>query len=512
MTACAARIKPDVLACDREARKAELEDVELHNERLAFTMGMRADDLIGTGGGRWDAKMRRAGCGLAHSLAAWGCWACKVKRDAQQRAREAAVAAAGPAGAPQLSAAALRRRRKAAQQQWVDEEELAAVQPTAQHICGDCVTTTQASREEVVVPLRNLYEVLASLDRGGGGSEDSVKIAEQALHGARKKAEARGGEVDEDELHWTSQRAVYAAVLPAWKGGGGAPAKVVKSVATYIGAVQQIGLGCVARHRNAAESGHRFVRARHAAAGLMKLVLRSWREVAERANRSLRSPAVRIHARDHRRSERLESNKAARPQCLEWVRAGTSPDVWGTAAAAAQVVDRAELLRRKREANRRPTAEVRSWRLYDWCKWNLAYYRMVVQGVLAERLEAEERTRKRTARLAKLRRWVISAAAARQAAGETADDAPPTGGPQLSSRGRVIVPREHFSPNEGTVDTTRTRTYATRRPRVELEAARLARKWRRVNVVSGTESGRRLHELMVVTAAPGGLADRRGEG
>lgn len=44
-TACAARIKPDVLACDREARKAELEDVELHNERLAFTMGMRADDL-----------------------------------------------------------------------------------------------------------------------------------------------------------------------------------------------------------------------------------------------------------------------------------------------------------------------------------------------------------------------------------------------------------------------------------------------------------------------------------
>ena len=62
------------------------------------------------------------------------------------------------------------------------------------------------------------------------------------------------------------------------------------------------------------------------------------------------------------------------------------------------------------------------------------------------------------------------------------------------------------------LDTTRTRTYATRRPRVELEAARLARKWRRVNVVSGTESGRRLHELMVVTAAPGGLADRRGEG
>ena len=114
--------------------------------------------------------------------------------------------------------------------------------------------------------------------------------------------------------------------------------------------------------------------------------------------------------------------------------------------------------------------------------------------------------------LDQLRRWVISAAAARQAAGETADDAPPAGGPQLSSRGRVIVPREHFSPNEGTVDTTRTRTYATRRPRVELEAARLARKWRRVNVVSGTESGRRLHELMVVTAAPGGLADRRGEG
>ena len=68
-----------------------------------------------------------------------------------------------------------------------------------------------------------------------------------------------------------------------------------------------------------------------------------------------------------------------------------------------------------------------------------------------------------------------------------------------------------FSPNEGTVDTTRTRTYATRRPRVELEAARLARKWRRVNVVSGTESGRRLHELMVVTTAPGGLADRREE-
>ena len=47
--------------------------------------------------------------------------------------------------------------------------------------------------------------------------------------------------------------------------------------------------------------------------------------------------------------------------------------------------------------------------------------------------------------LDQLRRWVISAAAARQAAGETADDALPTGGPQLSSRGRAIVPREHFS-------------------------------------------------------------------
>ena len=82
----------------------------------------------------------------------------------------------------------------------------------------------------------------------------------------------------------------------------------------------------------------------------------------------------------------------------------------------------------------------------------------------------------------------------------------------MSSRGRVIVPREHFSPNGGTVDTTETRAYTARKPKVELDAARLARKMRRVNVVTGTESGRRLHELMVDTAAPGGLADKRGEG
>ena len=536
--ACAARIKPDVLASDREARTADLEDVELHNERLAFTMGMRGDDLIGTGGGRWDEKMRRGGCGAAIKLRAWGCWACKAQRDAQQRARGAAASAAAAADAPQqLSVAALRRRRKAAQQAWVDEETLAAVIPTAQHICGDCTTVTQTDREEVVVPLRNLYEALAALDRGGqGGDDEVVTLAERALHGAREKAAARGGEVAADELHWESQRKVYAAAMPAWRGGA-AQAKVVKRVATHIGAVQQIGLGCVVRHRAAAAAGLRFARARHQASGLMTLVLRAWREVAEgagagssdadsargravarggaaarggggHANAGAKSQAISMHAGDRRRSSRL-AKPSARPECIEWVRMGAVPDVWGTAAAGGgETVDRAELLRRKREANRRPTAEVRSWRIYDRCKWSLTYYRLVGQEALEARLAAEERARRRTELQAKLRRW---AAAVLQDEGE-ANDAPPQGGPQLSSRGRVIVPREHFSPNGGTVDTTETRAYTARKPKVELDAARLARKMRRVNVVTGTESGRWLHGLMVNTAAPGGLADKRGEG
>ena len=51
----------------------------------------------------------------------------------------------------------------------------------------------------------------------------------------------------------------------------------------------------------------------------------------------------------------------ARPTSLEWVLTGKRPSVWGDAEE--EVVDRAELLRRKKETNRRPSEEVRRFRM-----------------------------------------------------------------------------------------------------------------------------------------------------
>ncbi len=258
---------------------------------------------------------------------------------------------------------------------------LASVKPTAQHICGDCATVGQRDRDDVVVPLRNLYGVLGALEQAQGGGEESVALVERALHGARSKAAAHGGAVDAGELAWPAQQAVYASALPRWKGKVSAPA--VRRVAFHVSALQAVGCALVGRHRKEAAPGHAFVRARRDNDGLLFVVLRAWRERAIAVGgggggaagnslhhlgqvRQVRRNSPRMHAAS-------SSSSLSRPTCLEWVRVGEGPDVWGSDAG----VDRATLLRMKTDANRRPSLEVRRWRLYEACKWVTTFGRLL---------------------------------------------------------------------------------------------------------------------------------------
>ena len=60
------------------------------------------------------------------------------------------------------------------------------------------------------------------------------------------------------------------------------------------------------------------------------------------------------------------------------------------------MVDRAELLRCKKEANRRPSEEVRRFRLFERCLWVASYYRVIGREAYEERLVKAERMRRRS--------------------------------------------------------------------------------------------------------------------
>ena len=72
-----------------------------------------------------------------------------------------------------------------------------------------------------------------------------------------------------------------------------------------------------------------------------------------------------------------------------------------------------------------------------------------------------------------------------------------------------------FSPNGGAIDATATRSYTAPRPQAERDCELLTRRQRRVQVMLGTQTGRRLIEMYEGAAggtAPGGRSDRQGDG
>ena len=165
-------------------------------------------------------------------------------------------------------------------------------------------------------------------------------------------------------------------------------------------------------------------------------------------------------------------------------------------------VDAAEILRRKTEAGRRPSEEVRRFRLFERCMWVATYYRTVGKRA-ARRRELQRRLRAWGAAVCKAKRREGEAAAGDGDAGRA------VGG--CSRSGRPLEAPQRFCPDDGTMDSTVTRGY-TQTPVAQRQWDLLMRRQRKVQVVTGTQTGRRMLDMMRSVAVPGGRLDRRGEG
>ena len=163
-----------------------------------------------------------------------------------------------------------------------------------------------------------------------------------------------------------------------------------------------------------------------------------------------------------RRSERFirdamaqQRNGRARPRCLEWdVARGAVPSVWGGRPGGE--VDEAEILRRKTEANRRPSEEVRRFKLFERCMWVATHYR-----VIGERRAHRRKMQRR------LLAWGAAALGEMRRAEEAVAEAESQ--PRVSRSGRPLSGPARFSPNGGVMDGTVTRKYAARTPEVQRQ-------------------------------------------
>ena len=296
-------------------------------------------------------------------------------------------------------------------------------------------------------------------------------------------------------------------------------------------------------------------------AGLLKLVVRVWRERveveaqrrgggeaardedgaagssgrgeggdgggAERRAR-LRAPSLASSAShqggvNKRRSERFindlrtqQRKGRERPVCLEWdVARKTVPSVWG--AKPEEEVDQVEILRRKKEANRRPNVEVRRFRIFERCMWAATYYRVVGREAHARRVRQEGREVMRRRLLAWGAAALESWRAARRGREEEREEGAGSGredeSPDRAERpSRTRKAPDRFSPNEGTMDGTMTRKYAKRVPEVQRKWDVLFVEQQRVRLETGAQVGRALQVVMECVATPGGRSDRRGDG
>ena len=401
-----------------------------------------------------------------------------------------------------------------------------------------------------VVPLRNLYGVLAQHEVEHPEAGPAREVAEMALEGARVQAE--GGVVT--AAHFEARAKVLAGTLPS---GDGATSSTRASKVAARSVVKHASAAAAGAHVDVAEykrmivAGESFVDARLQHLVLMRLVTRVWREQVEERRDQARQqreheqeardahrdgPADQVTTATERRTARREartqrallgdfatlqvcaprhrfckdmSKVKERPKCLEWdtAKAKRTCNVWGEPAA--ELPDKDERRRRKREARPTPTPEVRSWRNYESWLWLGTYYRVVSKGVV--------QAKRREARLRRWRACLISAAreraAASRATGEEPEESSAGSAGGRSRRTRVAVVR--FSPNGGTVDATVTRGYTAPRPQAERDCEMLTRRQRRVQVTLGTQTGRRLIEMYEGAAggrAPGGRSDRRGDG
>ena len=137
--------------------------------------------------------------------------------------------------------------------------------------------------------------------------------------------------------------------------------------------------------------------------------------------------------------------------------------------------------------------------------WVASYYRVIGREAYEERLAKAERMRRRSLIQGALRRWAAGELSRKRK--RERDDGTEAGGEE----------DEGGAASRGRRDTKRPKSYKEtraydKRPDEERERDLLTRKRRRVQVVVGTESGRRLYELMTGAAAAGGLMDRRGDG
>ena len=80
-----------------------------------------------------------------------------------------------------------------------------------------------------------------------------------------------------------------------------------------------------------------------------------------------------------------------------------------------------------------------------------------------------------------------------------------------SRSGRPLEAPQRFCPDDGTMDSTVTRGYP-QTPVAQRQWDLLMRRQRKVQVVTGTQTGRRMLDMMRSVAVPGGRLDRRGEG
>ena len=175
------------------------------------------------------------------------------------------------------------------------------------------------------------------------------------------------------------------------------------------------------------------------------------------------------------------------------------PSVWGEKRD--DVVDAVEIRRRKTEANRRPSPEVRCFRLFERCMWVATYYRTVGKRAVHRRGLRQ-----------RFREWGASVLSARRREEEAeGEEAPEGSGGGCSRSGRPLGAPERYCPNGGTMDSTVTREYK-QTPAVQRHWDLLMRRQQRVQVLVGVQTGRGLFGMMRSVAVPGGRLDRRGEG
>ena len=507
-----ARMMRPNLAAASSARQQPImpEDVETFNVRTGVMMGMRVNQVCGVSHGKIWEKRRRAegtGGGAATRSEAWGCWACKLARDAARRAAAARV--------PHRKSAA------EAQAEWHTErdEQLESL-ATLRHLeCGECEATSGLWRGKAgkrhVESMERMSAACtkARAESTGGNGQRVTAMVEDAL--ATAHTVHNGGRVN--DAQWLNRWAVLAGDLPAWAEDSVHDSTCTRDTegpvrAATIGVVEAEGVvvKAVQAWKHAAAPGICFAKHREQNRGLLQLVVRLWRERAEHDAPGLmtdetrwvvrtQKPSARLRKRRRRRAEegKSEEKKFA---CRPWACDPHKWNPWRTAEENTPTED----TECDSKGGETPSTMLLGWRLRDRCLRIASYYR-----VMRLRQQAEERRRRARTR-GRFQQWAASAVAA-LAAEKASKQAAAAEADERERRGQRVSAATRMERKNPEVYRNGVRRY---KPRATNEARRrvlINKKRRKEPTIVGAEIGRRLHDIMLMVGMRC-VNERRGEG